>query len=150
MEPLLVYPDPPSAWLSGAFKRAGYPWRAVRDPASRERGRARGRFAGGCDIGARGPGLAFAALPGGPPQGGQTRCSRCCSSSAQSCLAELELREDLFDDFVLSDATSEEIEARLTHLFWRTGRGKSLDLSSTGPCAQPGDLPGGDPGGRST
>jgi len=29
---------------------------------------------------------------------------------------------------VLSDASAEEVEARLTHLFWRTGRGKNLDL----------------------
>jgi DNA-binding response OmpR family regulator len=54
---------------------------------------------------------------------------------SQACLAELELREDLFDDFVLADATAEEVEARLTHLFWRTGRGKNLDLIVYGPLA---------------
>jgi DNA-binding response OmpR family regulator len=54
---------------------------------------------------------------------------------SQACLAELELREDLFDDFVLENATAEEVEARLTHLFWRTGRGKNLDLIVYGPLA---------------
>jgi len=54
---------------------------------------------------------------------------------SQACLAELELREDLFDDFVVSGAPVQEVEARLTHLFWRTGRGKNLDLIVYGPLA---------------
>ena len=38
-------------------------------------------------------------------------------------LDELELREDLFDDFCLSPFHPKELEARLRHLFWRSGRG---------------------------
>jgi DNA-binding response OmpR family regulator len=53
----------------------------------------------------------------------------------QACLGELELREDIFDDFVLPSASVEEVEARLTHLFWRTGRGKTQDLIVYGPLA---------------
>jgi len=66
-----------------------------------------------------------------PPQGRQPLRPVLLVLS-QACLAELELREDLFDDFVLASATYEEVEARLTHLFWRTGRGKKQDLIVTG------------------
>jgi two-component system alkaline phosphatase synthesis response regulator PhoP len=50
-------------------------------------------------------------------------------------LEGLELAEDLFDDFVLDNADMEEIEARLAHLFWRTGRGKKHDVIAYGPLA---------------
>ena len=50
-------------------------------------------------------------------------------------LGELELREDLFDDFIVAGASVAEVEARLAHLFWRTGRGKQHDLIVYGPLA---------------
>ena len=37
-------------------------------------------------------------------------------------LAELEMREDVFDDFCLAPFHPRELEARLRHLHWRTGR----------------------------
>ena len=43
-------------------------------------------------------------------------------------LADLELREDLFDDFCLWPFQPRELEARLKHLFWRTGRGTRPEL----------------------
>jgi DNA-binding response OmpR family regulator len=48
-------------------------------------------------------------------------------------LTELELREDLFDDFCLTPWHGQELEARLAHLFWRTGRGTRPDLVEYGP-----------------
>jgi DNA-binding response OmpR family regulator len=50
-----------------------------------------------------------------------------------SQLGELELREDLFDDFCLAPLQTRELEARLAHLFWRTGRGSRPDLVEYGP-----------------
>ncbi len=46
---------------------------------------------------------------------------------------DLQLREDLFDDFCVLPATPEEIAARLAHLFWRTGRGLHAELIEYGP-----------------
>ena len=46
--------------------------------------------------------------------------------------AELELREDLFDDFCLSPFHPKELEARLRHLFWRTGGGTSAEIVEYG------------------
>ncbi len=48
-------------------------------------------------------------------------------------LAELELREDLFDDLCLEPVNADELSARLAHLFWRTGRGLRPDLLEHGP-----------------
>ena len=47
-------------------------------------------------------------------------------------LGELELREDLFDDFCLSPFHPREVEARLRHLFWRTGRGARPEIVEYG------------------
>jgi two-component system, OmpR family, alkaline phosphatase synthesis response regulator PhoP len=52
------------------------------------------------------------------------------ASGAQ--LAELELREDLFDDFCLSPFHPRELEARLRHLLWRTGRGARPEIVEYG------------------
>jgi DNA-binding response OmpR family regulator len=48
-------------------------------------------------------------------------------------LGALELREDLFDDFCATPCDPREIEARLSHLFWRTGRGLRPELVEYGP-----------------
>ncbi len=133
MEPLLVYPDPPSAWLSDALERAAYPWRAVPDPALAERDEPEDGYSGAVVSAVEDPSAAFVAC----------RILRKGDSPLQpvllvlppACLQELELREDLFDDFVLATATAEEFEARLAHLFWRTGRGKKHDLIVYGPLA---------------
>jgi len=50
-------------------------------------------------------------------------------------LADMELREDLYDDFAVAPGTAEELRARLTHLFWRTGRGTRPELVEYGPLA---------------
>ena len=48
---------------------------------------------------------------------------------------DLELREDLFDDFLLTPARASELDARLKHLFFRTGRGTRPELIEYGPLA---------------
>ncbi len=48
-------------------------------------------------------------------------------------LPDLELREDLFDDFSLTPFQPTELEARIKHLFWRTGRGTRPELVEYGP-----------------
>lgn len=48
-------------------------------------------------------------------------------------LAELESRSDLFDDFVITPFHPDEVEARLQHLLWRSGRGARPELVIYGP-----------------
>jgi len=50
-------------------------------------------------------------------------------------VADLELRDDLFDDFSLTPVRPAELAARLQHLFWRTGRGTRPELIEYGPLA---------------
>jgi DNA-binding response OmpR family regulator len=47
-------------------------------------------------------------------------------------LAELELREDLYDDFCLAPFHPKELEVRLRHLFWRAGRGSRPEIVEYG------------------
>ena len=47
-------------------------------------------------------------------------------------IGDLELREDLFDDFCVTPSTSGELEARLKHLFWRSGGGTRPELIEYG------------------
>lgn len=51
---------------------------------------------------------------------------------AERQLPELDLREDLFDDFCLDAAGARELGARLGHLFWRTGRGRRPEVVEHG------------------
>jgi DNA-binding response OmpR family regulator len=133
MEPLLIYPDPPPEWLARALERAGYPFQAVTDPALADRDEPEDGFAGAVISALEDPGSAFAACR--LLRKGENPLQPLLLVVSQEILSELELREDLFDDFVLSSATPAEVEARLTHLFWRTGRGKNLDLIVYGPLA---------------
>ncbi|MGH2685013.1 MAG: winged helix-turn-helix domain-containing protein, partial [Actinomycetota bacterium] len=47
-------------------------------------------------------------------------------------LIDLELRDDLFDDFCLSPFHPRELEARLRHLFFRTGKGLRPEIIEHG------------------
>ena len=48
-------------------------------------------------------------------------------------LADLELRDDLFDDFCLTPLRPAELRARIEHLFARSGRGSRPELVEYGP-----------------
>jgi DNA-binding response OmpR family regulator len=133
MEPLLVYPDPPSAWVTNALEAGGYPWRAVSDHGASERDEPEDGFAGAVISALEDASAAFAVCR--TLRKGDNPLQPVLLVVSSDVLADLELREDLFDDFVLSSASSKEVEARLTHLFWRTGRGKNLDLIVYGPLA---------------
>ena len=50
-----------------------------------------------------------------------------------SRIDELETRDDLFDDFIITPFLPQELEARLQHLLWRAGRGVRPELIAYGP-----------------
>ena len=133
MEPLLVHPDPPSGWLAGALKRAGYPWLAAADAEGARRSEPEEGYAGAVVSALEDPEAAFALCRS--LRKGESPLQPVLLVVSPQSLAELELRDDLFDDFVVASAAEEEFEARLAHLFWRTGRGKQHDLIVYGPLA---------------
>ncbi len=130
MEPLLIYPDPAPPALAQALDLAGYPWKAIGSTDAADRSEPEDGWAGAivcADIDADGSfalcrALRKRDLPFAP----------LLLLVAGSQLAELELREDLFDDFCLSPFQPKELEARIAHLFWRTGRGTRPELVEYG------------------
>ncbi|MCU1493914.1 MAG: response regulator with CheY-like receiver domain and winged-helix DNA-binding domain [Acidimicrobiaceae bacterium] len=133
MEPLLCFPDPPVTQLAKALDAAGYPWMSVTDVEAAKRLEPEDGWAGAIVSAVEDPDGAF----------GLCRSLRKRETSLTPLLliieahqlAELELREDLFDDFTIASSMPDEIEARLGHLLWRTGRGKRHDVIAYGPLA---------------
>ena len=131
MEPLLIYPDPPPPALVQALELGGYPWKAVSTGPQAQQAEPEDGWSGALVIADVDPEGAFALCRSlrkrdlpleplllliGPPQ-----------------MRDLELREDLFDDFCLQPFQLSELDARLKHLFWRVGRGTRPELIAYGP-----------------
>jgi DNA-binding response OmpR family regulator len=133
VDPLLVFPDPPSEWLTGVLDAAAYPWQAVGDVATADRLEPEDGWAGAVVV------------AGSESDAGFSLCRSLRKRESpvaplllvveKGQLGDLELREDLFDDFLVAGGSVAEVEARLAHLFWRTGRGKQHDLIVYGPLA---------------
>jgi DNA-binding response OmpR family regulator len=130
MEPLLLFPDPGPPALVQALDLVGYPWKAVASPEIADRNEPEDGWAGAIVAADTDPEGAFALcralrkrdLPFEP----------LLLLVAGTQLPELELREDLFDDFCLTPFQPRELEARIAHLFWRTGRGTRPELVEYG------------------
>jgi DNA-binding response OmpR family regulator len=131
MEPLLVYPETVPPALSQGLDVGGYPWVSVARPDDVEDLQPDDGWSGAVVCADVEPDGAFAMcralrkrdLPLSP---------LLLVVEAQQ-LDDLELREDLFDDFVVAPFRARELEARLKHLFWRTGTGTRPELIEYGP-----------------
>jgi DNA-binding response OmpR family regulator len=131
MEPLLIFPDPAPPALAQALDLAGYPWKAAGSSEAADRLEPEDGWSGaiiGADVDPEG---AFALCRALRKRDLPFEPVLLLATGAQ--LAELELREDLFDDFCLAPFHARELEARLAHLFWRTGRGTRPELVEYGP-----------------
>jgi two-component system alkaline phosphatase synthesis response regulator PhoP len=131
VEPLLCFPDPLPAELALVLERAGYPFKAVSRPEHAESDEPEDGWAGAVVCATEHPASAFALCRLVRAREVPLRPLLLAVGAAQ--LADLELREDHFDDFVVLPARPEELGARLTHLFWRTGRGLRPELIEYGP-----------------
>ncbi len=123
---LAVFGDPVSPELARTLDLAGYRWKAVASAEEASEHEPGTGWAGAiidCATDAAGA-WGFARTirkrePGTPPvlalvSGGQ--------------LAELQMRDDLFEDFCLSPFHPAELEARLRHLLWRVGGGARPEM----------------------
>ena len=121
MDLVAVFPDPPPPDVARTLDLGGYRWKAVGSPDEAARLEPASGWAGAvvsCDADPEGAWALCRALrkrdqPVSP--------LLVLVSGAQ--LADLELRNDLFDDFCLTPFHPTEVEARLKHLFWRSGDG---------------------------
>jgi len=131
MEPLLLFPDPAPPMLAQTLDLAGYPWKSTRSPEAVEQLEPEDGWAGAvicADEEAEG---AFNMCRALRKRDNPLEPVLLLISATQ--LADLELREDLFDDFCVTPFQPRELEARLKHLFWRTGRGTRPELIEHGP-----------------
>lgn len=121
MELVAVFPDPPPPDLVRTLDLAGYRWKGVSTADDAARNEPAGGWAGAvvaCDSDPEGAWALCRAL-----RKRDTPLSPLLVLVNGSQLADLELRNELFDDFCLTPFHPTEVEARLRHLFWRGGDG---------------------------
>jgi two-component system, OmpR family, alkaline phosphatase synthesis response regulator PhoP len=130
VEPLLLFPDPAPPELAQALDLGGYRWKAASDEVAAVRDEPADGWAGAVVVAAEDPEGAFALCRALRKRDVPLEPVLLLISGTQ--LADLEHREDLFDDFCLHPFHPRELEARLRHLFWRTGRGARPELVEYG------------------
>jgi DNA-binding response OmpR family regulator len=125
-EVLAVYGEPVSPELARTLDLGGYQWKAVGNADDAAESEPPGGWSGAIiDCGPDATGAwAFARTirkrePGNPPV---------LALVSGAHLADLELRDELFDDFCLAPFHPAELEARVRHLLWRVGGGSRPDL----------------------
>ncbi|HEY9555732.1 MAG TPA: response regulator transcription factor [Acidimicrobiales bacterium] len=121
MEPLLIYPDPAPPELAQTLDLGGYAWKAVSDEASLAAAEPQGGWSGAIVVASDDPERAFTFCR--VLRKGDVPLSPLLLLVSGAQLHELELRDDLFDDFCLNPFHPRELEARLKHLFSRAGLG---------------------------
>ncbi len=130
MEPLLVFPDPVPADVVASLEGAGYPHRAVADETAATTAEPEDGWAGAVVCADADPDAAFALCRALRKRDVPLEPLLVVVGAEQ--LPDLELREDLFDDFSLAPVRPAELRRRLEHLFWRTGRGTRPELVEYG------------------
>ena len=130
MEPLLVYPDPVPPELAQSLDLGGYPWKGVAGDGNLAAAEPEDGWSGAIVVAADDPEGAFALCRALRKRDLPLEPLLVLVSGGQ--LADLELRDDLFDDFCLAPFDVRELEARFAHLFWRAGRGLRPELIEYG------------------
>ena len=131
MEPLLLFPDPAPPELAQALDLGGYPWKCAGSVEAAARIEPDDGWAGAVVAADADPDGAFTLCRTLRRRDIPLEPVLLLVSGVQ--LADLELRDDLFDDFCLTPFHPRELEARLKHLFWRTGSGTRPELVEYGP-----------------
>ncbi len=130
MDLVAVFPDPPAPELARTLDLAGYRWKALASADDAARVEPSGGWVGAVITVDPDPEGAWA-LARALRKGDRTPTSVLVLVSGV-LLGDLELRNDLFDDFCLTPFHPSELEARLKHLFWRKGGGPAPELVSYG------------------
>ena len=117
MELVAVFPEPPPPDLARTLDLAGYRWKAVGSADDASRSEPAAGWAGAviaCDQDPDGAWALCRAL-----RKRDTPVSPVLLLVGGGQLTDLELRDELFDDFCLTPFHPAEVEARLRHLFFR-------------------------------
>lgn len=133
MEPLLVFPDPPPPVLTQGLDLGGYPWTGVSSEADIERLEPVDGWPGAVMVAVTEPEAAFALCRA--LRKGDVPLEPVLVIVAAEQLPDLDFREELFDDFCVLPVDATELDARLKHLFTKTGRGARPELVEYGELA---------------
>jgi DNA-binding response OmpR family regulator len=131
LAPILVYPDPPPASLVQTLDLAGYRWTGVSSYSAAERREPESGWAAAIVCADEDPDGAWALCRGLRKR--DLPLQPLVVLVAGNQLVDLELREDLYDDFCLSPFHPRELEARLKHSLWTSGKGSQAELVEYGP-----------------
>lgn len=131
LPPILIYPDPPPAVLVQTLDLAGYRWLSASTPSAAERLEPDEGWSGVIVTADVDPDGAWALCRALRKRDVPVEPLLLLVSGSQ--LNDLELREDLFDDFCLSPFHPRELEARIRHLLWRVGKGSRPEVVEYGP-----------------
>ncbi len=130
VEPFLVFPDPPPPLLVQTLDLAGYSWKAVANASVAAQLEPPDGWAGAvvsAEGDAEGAFVICRAL-----RRRDVPVQPVLVLVAGNQLGDLELREDLFDDFCLTPFHPKELEARLRLLAWRAGRATGPEVVEYG------------------
>lgn len=133
MDVLAIFPAPPVPDLVRTLDLAGYRWTAVNSLEEAVRHEPRDGWMGVVVVAdVEGGSDAAWALCRGLRKGDGSMVPLLLLLSG-SQLSELELRDELYDDFCLTPFHPRELEARLRHLLWHRGGGTKPDMVEYGP-----------------
>ncbi len=130
MDPLLVFPDPPPPELAQTLDLAGYSWKAAANAVVAEEHERENTWLGAIIVADDDPDGAFSLARALRKRNQPLEGVLLLINGGQ--LSQLELRDELYDDFCLTPFQPRELEARLAHLMWRRGRGTRAELIEWG------------------
>ncbi|HEC11078.1 MAG TPA: response regulator transcription factor [Acidimicrobiales bacterium] len=131
MRPLAVYPDPPAPELARLLDLAGYQWKAATDEHEIRSEEPDEGWGGAIVSVSEDPDRGWAVCRALKRR--EVPVSPVLVLVRGSQLDELQLRDDLFDDFTIEPFHPRELEARLRHLTARSGGPESSGLIEFGP-----------------
>ena len=130
MEPILIFPDPPPPELAQSLDLSGYPWKAASDELAASRIEPENGWGGAIICAYLDPERAFALCRSLRKRDVPLEPLLLLVNGTQ--LGDLELRDDLFDDFCLAPFHPRELEARMRHMYWteaKVGRESLVEYS---------------------
>jgi two-component system, OmpR family, alkaline phosphatase synthesis response regulator PhoP len=130
ISPLLLFPDPSPPQLIQTIDLAGFKWHAVNSAIAAERSEPDEGWGGAIITADTDPEGAWALCRMLRKRDVPLSPLLLLVSGAQ--LTELELREDLYDDFCLTPFHPTELQARLKHSLWRSGKTSRAELVEVG------------------
>ena len=130
MEPLLVHPDPPPPELARLLDLGGHSWKPVADERAALSQAPDDGWGGAIVVVGEQSDAAWAVCRA--IRKGDLQVEPLLLLIPGNRLDELDLRDELYDDFCLDPFHPRELEARLRHLFWRAGSGTAPELVEYG------------------